>query len=43
MFRDRLDFAEIHKSSSDIVLKYEIKEFPTLLILKYDERFNKYE
>lgn len=35
-FRDRLAFAEIKKSQKELVAQYEIKTFPTLLVLKPD-------
>jgi thioredoxin-like negative regulator of GroEL len=32
-FRDRLDFAEVHENARDIVKKYKIDTFPTLMVL----------
>jgi len=38
IFRDRIDFGEVQKKSNEVVKKYDIKEFPTLLLLKFDEQ-----
>lgn len=42
LFRDRLDFGEVYKSAGEIIVKYEVKEYPTLMVLKYDENKDKF-